>query len=131
MSLHRHCIGVINSSSIQGVVKVNGIRPCPGWAHKGSDYCFLHDPTVSRQRRSEIAALGGSAGKGKRRLRLSSPGHVYRQLARTLNSLLNKEVPKGDLTSEIAVIRCLISFIRFQCSGKASTTGGTGSRFNA
>jgi len=87
--VRRHCIGVVRVTSKSAHINGNNPQPCPGWAHKGSEYCFLHDPTIPKQRRSEIAAKGGHAGKGKRRFNLKTPRSIERCISLSLNQIFS------------------------------------------
>lgn len=114
--VRRHCIGVVKASGmtshIQQGIEPSKLKSCPGWAHGNSDYCFLHDPSISKQQRREIAVKGGHAGRGRRRFNLRTPKGIQRCSTLALNSIFNQLWEPGDPTLELKLIRALTGLIR-------------------
>lgn len=87
---------------------IPGGRPCPGWAHRGSDYCFPHDPTITREARRAYGAAGGRAGRGKPRANLRTPRGLARAAERLLNAVLGRlEGGAPDLSALDSLTRLL------------------------
>ena len=72
--------------------------PCKGWAVSGSDFCFVHDPSLAKER-AAARSKGGRARHGRRigqtgagdPVILGDVGAVVRLLERVINDALSLE----------------------------------------
>ena len=93
------------------VIKSNG-EPCGGYAVRGSNFCFTHDP-ASAQARTEAHRKGGQRNRVKHSgpldqipVKPRSPDDVLQILDYTLLELLNLEnsIQRGRLLVSIASV---------------------------
>jgi hypothetical protein len=110
----RRCAGVLKR-----VANEPNKQPlnCPGWAHKGSQYCFLHDPQVTREERRAIAAKGGRAGLGTIRRRFKRPEDVLPALGRSINALEMMAAMDPDPQFEFKLCRAVAAIMRIHLRG--------------
>jgi hypothetical protein len=94
--VRRHCMGIVRQGSKDSDMSPYTPRPCPGWAHGQSEYCYPHDPAITQEERRSNAVRGGHAGRGKRRIKLGTAQGFKTTMALAWNALLNR----GDRTSE-------------------------------
>jgi hypothetical protein len=112
----RHCVGVVCHQDMTSGIEATQPKPCPGWAHGDSRYCYPHDPAITPEERRANAVRGGHAGLGKRRIKLGTGRGFHHALALAWNALLNR----GDRAAEDwdeRVLTLLCSLVRLQLSG--------------
>lgn len=93
-------------------IAVTGGKACPGYKHRNSDYCYPHDPAISRRQRQANAVKGGHAGLGKRRFNLKSPKSAHRCINLTLNGIFNRMREPNDPAMELKLTKALIALVR-------------------
>jgi hypothetical protein len=118
----RHCIGVVlpklSKSALTGPMPSHTERsitpiPCPGWAHGSSEYCFLHDPAITKQQRRLIAASGGNAGRGRRRIKVQSLESAVAVAENALSVLFTKLDAGADFDPKVLfkIVHCITQLV--------------------
>jgi|SRR5579862_2117809 len=114
--VRRHCAGIVRLGEMTSAPAANEPKPCPGWAHGNSPYCYPHDPAITQEERRANAIKGGHAGLGKRRIKLGTARGFNHTFALAWNALLNR----GDRTGEDwdeRVLTLMCALVRLQLSG--------------
>lgn len=110
----RHCIASTKPKPLDPGLEGDYLqpRPCPGWAHGSSEYCFPHDPAIPREAKRAYGAAGGRAGRGRRKVQLRDSRGVLRVASLMLNGIVNRMHSESDTSLDLRLTRALTALVR-------------------